>query len=438
MLISLNCLIISIASLFICVNKFPSLSFKFHHHKLMIQTFYLVPFICALILIATNSISKESLISLFDFSLVINPVKILILFISISFISIFLDSVGFFSMCANKVLIKSKGSNFKFFIFLYLIVSILTIFTSNDIVVLTFTPFICYYTSMKKINPLPYLFIEFIAANSWSMMLEIGNPTNIYLGLNANISFIEYLKVMMIPTILSCLTSLGLVLLIFRKSIFNKSTQEIHQVPFQSNKKLMMVGIIHLVICIIGLIIFSDYMYLVCLICALSLATTSILYDIYNKDKMTFKTVKKLPYSMIPFIISMYIIVCSLNESHLTDYIIDTLNKLSINPITTSLSYGYFSLLGCNILNNIPMSVLFSSILNSGEEINLVATYATIVGSNLGALLTPIGALAGIMWLNILKESNVNISFKSFIKYCSIICLTSALVAFVSLTIFCL
>lgn len=437
MLISLNCLIISIASLFICVNKFPSLSFKFHKHKLMIQTFYLVPLICAVILILTNSVSKESLISLFDFSTVINPIKILILFISISFISIFLDSVGFFSLCANKVLAKSKGSNFKFFIFLYIIVSILTIFTSNDIVVLTFTPFICYYTSMKKINPLPYLFIEFIAANSWSMMLEIGNPTNIYLGLNAGISFIEYIKVMIVPTIISCLTSFALVILIFRKSIFSNDNQEIKQVPYQANKPLMIIGIIHLALCIIGLAIFSDYMYLVCLFCAISLATISIIYDFNNKEVNTIKTVKKLPYSMIPFIISMYVIVCSLNESHITDYIANTLNLLSINELTTSLSYGFFSLFGCNILNNIPMSVLFSSILNNGGQINLVATYATIIGSNLGALLTPIGALAGIMWINILKESNVNITFGSFIKYCSLICLTSALVAFVTLTMFC-
>ena len=39
------------------------------------------------------------------------------------------------------------------------------------------------YTSAKNasINPIPYLAAEFVAANTWSMALIIGNPTNIYL-----------------------------------------------------------------------------------------------------------------------------------------------------------------------------------------------------------------------------------------------------------------
>lgn len=62
-------------------------------------------------------------------------------------------------------------------------VAILTIFTSNDIVILTFTPFICYFSKNAKINPIPYLVAEF-AATTYSMMLIIGNPTNIYFLMN--------------------------------------------------------------------------------------------------------------------------------------------------------------------------------------------------------------------------------------------------------------
>ena len=68
----------------------------------------------------------------------------------------------------------------------------------------------------------------------------------------------------------------------------------------------------------------------------------------------------------------------------------------------------------CNILNNIPMTLAYGSILSNTENIKLV--YATIIGSNIGALLTPVGALAGIMWLRILKANNVDYSFKAFLK----------------------
>ena len=43
--------------------------------------------------------------------------------------------------------------------------------------------------------------------------------------------------------------------------------------------------------------------------------------------------------------------------------------------------------------------------------------FATIIGSNRGANLTPLGALAGIMWMGILHGKDHPISFLQFVKY---------------------
>jgi arsenical pump membrane protein len=51
-------------------------------------------------------------------------------------------------------------------------------------------------------------------------------------------------------------------------------------------------------------------------------------------------------------------------------------------------------------------------VLGSGAPAS--AVYATVIGSNIGAYLTPIGALAGIMWMQILKEQGVKLSFGRF------------------------
>jgi len=47
----------------------------------------------------------------------------------------------------------------------------------------------------------------------------------------------------------------------------------------------------------------------------------------------------------------------------------------------------------------------------------LAAALGTAIGSNLGANLTPIGALAGIMWMTILAGKEVRITFAEFVKY---------------------
>lgn len=62
-------------------------------------------------------------------------------------------------------------------------------------------------------------------------------------------------------------------------------------------------------------------------------------------------------------------------------------------------------LLAANVMNNIPMSVAFSSIVSPLPEADrLPAAYASIIGSNIGAYFTPLGALAGIMWSGILNK----------------------------------
>ena len=49
------------------------------------------------------------------------------------------------------------------------------------------------------------------------------------------------------------------------------------------------------------------------------------------------------------------------------------------------------------------------------------AVFASIVGSNVGAFLTPTGALAGIMFTSLVNAHDTKYTFLDFIKYGSII-----------------
>ena len=171
-------------------------------------------------------------------------------------LSIYLDELGFFSYLANKTLEKAGKSQLKLFLYLYLIVSLLTVFTSNDIIILSFTPFICYFAKNARINAMPYLAAEFVAANIWSMALIIGNPTNIYLATANGIGFLTYLKVMALPTLAAGSVALLLLYLMFRKQLLSP----IKGRPVQqtiSDRLSLWVGIVHLALCIVALSVSS-------------------------------------------------------------------------------------------------------------------------------------------------------------------------------------
>ena len=300
---------------------------------------------------------------------------------------------------------------------MYVLIALLTVFTSNDIVILTFTPFICYFAKHAKINPIPFLVMEFIVANTYSMALYIGNPTNIYLSQSARITFIEYFKVMFIPAILAGLTTLFMLLLLFRKDLNKKITNTETEDFKIENKSLTFISLFILASCTMLLAI-SNYiniqMWLICLVSALLL--TLILFVSCKKEKNIMKEVyKRLPYNLIAFVLSMYVLVLSLNYTGATLKIANYISKIATNDFLKVFIYGSISTISDNLINNIPMSILFSSIVTM--DYSTGAIYATIIGSNIGAYLTPIGALAGIMWMSILKKHGVNYNFKTFTKY---------------------
>ena len=417
----------------------PSITIKLKHKELTFQTFWMVCLVGAIVLLITGLVSKNSLKELTNFSEPMNPFKILILFISISILSIILEEAGFFELCAVHTLKKVKNSQKKLFCLLYLVVTILTMFTSNDIIILTFTPFICYFTKRKKINPIPYLVGEFVGANTLSLMFIIGNPTNIYLATYYEIGFFEYFKVMAVPTVVLSLTAFLLVYLIFRRELSKQIVNdEDVTTDVKCNKHLIIVGLIHLITCTIMLIL-SSYlnfeMWYICLGFAVSITIYLFAYDLINHEKHEIKVYKKAPWSLVPFVLSMFIIVLALKEHSVLMHIANWFDSLSPSSIVKTYIYGISSYFSCSFINNIPMSVAYASILENSSS-GLPALYATIIGSNLGALLTPVGALAGIMWLSLLKHHNIKFNFITFMKYGIIISIPTILVGISVLLVF--
>ena len=415
-IVALTCL-----TMILCVLFKPQ--FKFG--KIALDSYWVIALVGALLIIICGFVDLGFLWKTLTENTAVNPIKILVLFISMTVLSIFLDEVGFFRYLANLSLKKAKSSQIKLFVILYVVVSILTVFTSNDIIVLTFTPFICYFCKNAKVNPIPYLIGEFIAANTMSMTLIIGNPTNIYIATAYGINFFDYFKVMILPTLASAIVSFIILYLLFRKDLKKPASAEIEDVKIE-NKPLLIIGLVHLSVCTLILAVgpyFNIEMWIVSFISALSLFVFVLVFSAIKKSRPKELTacLKRAPWQLIPFVLSMFIMVLAFKNQGITDKIGDLLGSNH-----SVLKYGVVSYLSANLINNIPMSVLFCPIMEglTGTAAS-GAIYATIVGSNLGALLTPIGALAGIMWSSLLKKHDVKLSFGQFVKYGAMISIPS-------------
>jgi arsenical pump membrane protein len=245
------------------------------------------------------------------------------------------------------------------------------------------------------------------------MMLIIGNPTNIYLVTAAGGDFVSYAKVMFLPTLAAGALSCLLLFLLFRKKLSEPIRVSYEDVVIE-DKPLLYIGIAHLAICTLILAVGSYFgieMWLISLLSVISLFICNLAVSLVRKQapRTLFACMKRAPWDLIPFVLSMFVLVEALRITGVTDKIYELLGTSGL-----IWKYGFASFLASNLVNNIPMSVLFSSILEGSSSLG--AVYATVVGSNLGACFTPIGALAGIMWSGILRKHGLKFGYLDFLK----------------------
>ena len=222
---------------------------------------------------------------------------------------------------------------------------------------------------------------------------------------------------MFIIGIILCIALFFILLFVFRNKLKEPMTITDDEVKIES-KPMLIVGIIHLSFATVFMAI-ANYvnieLYLISLCSAISLSIISTFYHLFKKEKdvLLKDTYKNLPYAFIPFLTSMVVIIGTLKNSGVMNDIASILAKYD-----SVLLYNLSSFFLGNVMNNIPMSIFYSELLSINSSIITTKhIYSTIVSSNLCALFTPLGSLAGMMFLGLLKNQNIDFKFKNFLKY---------------------
>ena len=235
----------------------------------------------------------------------------------------------------------------------------------------------------------------------------------------------EYVRMMALPTIFAAVTSFALLFLIFRKSLKAPLQASELEVTIR-NVPALVVGVTGLGVCTVLLIISSYiglHMWIVCLWSAGAVMVGSVICLLAKKQSLhpLKKTAKRMPWHLVPFLISMFVVVLALMNNGVTDKIAGVFdNDLSM------ISFGALSAGASNLMNNLPMSMFFVGILSSVSEPNLMpAVFATVIGSNMGSLLTPVASMSAMMWLSIVKHKKVDFRFFDFVKKGALITLPS-------------
>jgi arsenical pump membrane protein len=125
---------------------------------------------------------------------------------------------------------------------------------------------------------------------------------------------------------------------------------------------------------------------------------------------------KKTPWYILIFALSMYVILYGLHNIGLTAYLIDLMGPIvSRNLLHASIMMGVLLSVLSNLFNNHPALMVGTLTLTNmhRDPLTLKISYlANIVGSDIGSLLLPMGTLATLMWMYIVNRGKVKASLK--------------------------
>jgi Na+/H+ antiporter NhaD/arsenite permease-like protein len=260
------------------------------------------------------------------------------------------------------------------------------------------------------------------------MGLYIGSPTNIIIGDALKLTFIDYAKLMMLPALFSCILSLGILFLIFSKISRNKFIRRFTPITYDKIKfsleMKIKLGIFLLLLISLSFTSFPQFKVPIWIVC-LFFAFITLIFDFqlhqWNKNgyMLTLKsTINRLPFGIIPFALCFFTLIDVLQHAGITGQLVNSIKQIlflfgNTDSVITNIWAGIFtsttSATLVNFLNDLPSSVFIGDLLHYmsndavvGKQLYQIIVSSSLIGVNPGCNMSMIGALAGLMWFNLL------------------------------------
>ncbi|EHY51895.1 hypothetical protein ABEF92_000357 [Exophiala dermatitidis] len=187
------------------------------HFSLSLKT---APVIGVILLLATTTIHGSTIRLGIVGDETIKPYDVLVLFISLAYISIALDGTGALEAVALWVSKRGGSSGRLLFTYLYSFFLLTACIVGNDPLILSGTPFLGYLTHHARLEPEAWIFSEFMAANTASAVLVSSNPTNILIAGSFSLNFLTgFTKWTILPSIIPAILTYPILMVMFWKKI---------------------------------------------------------------------------------------------------------------------------------------------------------------------------------------------------------------------------
>jgi Na+/H+ antiporter NhaD/arsenite permease-like protein len=341
-------------------------------------------------------------------------IRLIFLLLGVMIVVEVAERSGLFSFGALYAVKVSGGNPNVLFVSICVIAAAVSVFLSDPTAMLLIAAAMATITKLLRYDPVPYFISAMIMINLGGTSTLIGSVSNMVIGLEAGISFTDFIGYLAVCEIALWVITILALYLLFRSRLGERKQLPDYN-PWESveNKTLFYRSIMILVLLIVlfltleNLGVGPEAVALGCAIVALAVSGTD-----------PAEIFKKLDWETIFFIAGFMFVVGGLESTGiLADVSAQLFKSVGQSQLGVALTTLWFSGLASSTVSNIAIALTFSPIISGVSGLGSAAVWsALILGTNLGGATTPLSGAVTIMGVGALKREGISLSFAEFTK----------------------
>ncbi|HGE8463030.1 arsenic transporter [Serratia nevei] len=345
-------------------------------------------------------------------------------FIAVIIISLLLDESGFFEWAALHVSRWGNGRGRLLFTWIVMLGAAVAALFANDGAALILTPIVIAMLlalGFSQATTLAFVMAAGFIADTASLPLIVSNLVNIVSADFFNLGFTQYASVMVPVNLAAIAATLVMLHLFFRRDIPARYDVSLLKMPASAIKdpETFRAGWIVLLFLLVGFFVLEPLGIPVSAIAAVGAA---VLFVVAKRGRAinTGKVLRGAPWQIVIFSLGMYLVVYGLRNAGLTEYLSAVLNMLADKGLwVATFGTGFLTAFMSSVMNNMPTVLIGALSIDGSAATGIVREamiYANVIGCDLGPKITPIGSLATLLWLHVLAQKNMTITWGYYFR----------------------
>jgi arsenical pump membrane protein len=338
--------------------------------------------------------------------------NVLLFFAGLMAVAGLADEAGVFDAIASLALRAGRGSPLRLLLAICAAACVVTAFLSNDATALILTPVVALAAQRAGADPVPFALATSYVADAASALLPVANPVNILTIDATHVALGQYLRVLLLPAVLVAAVTVAAIAIALR----HRLTPLRSAPPSPRPSRLLRPVTAALALLAVAYVVATSLRWPVGIVAVGGAVVLAAVVATASPARVR-RLRRDVSWSVLLFVAGLFVVVQGLEDTGVTGAILHW--WLGAGPGARPSAVRAFAgaAIGSNVVNNLPMTLVTLSGLHPLGAAAATPALGAALGADVGPNLTPIGSLATLLWLVLLRSRGISIGAGTYIRY---------------------